>query len=124
METITKRCVVIQASVQTKEEAICLAGKLLTPAISRRRTSKAWMKREAVSNTFLGVGVAIPHGMIEDRHHVLNTGIAVVQVPAGVQWQEGKLARLIVVIAAQSDEHIAILRRLFNFEKIRILMIF
>ena len=86
METITKQCVVIQAPVQTKEEAIRLAGKLLVDAgYIAPPYVESLMKREAVSNTFLGVGVAIPHGMIEDRHHVLNTGIAVVQVPAGVQ---------------------------------------
>jgi len=113
METITKSCVVIQAPVQTKEEAIRLAGKLLVEAgYIAPPYVDSLMKREAVSNTFLGNGVAIPHGMIEDRHHVLHTGIAVVQAPAGILWQEGKHARLIMAIAAQSDEHIAILRRL------------
>ena len=113
METITQSCVVIQAPVRTKEEAIRLAGKLLVEAgYIAPPYIESLMKRESVSNTFLGVGVAIPHGMIEDRHHVKHTGIAVIQVPNGVQWQEGKEARLIVTIAAQSDEHIAILRRL------------
>lgn len=113
METITKSCVVIQAPVQTKEAAIRLAGKHLVEAgYIAPPYVESLLKREAVSNTFLGVGVAIPHGMIEDRHHVIHTGIAVIQVPTGVQWQEGKQARLIVAIAAQSDEHIAILRRL------------
>ena len=113
MKTITKRCVAIQASVQTKEEAIRLAGKMLFDAgYIAAPYVESFLKREAVSNTFLGAGVAIPHGMIEDRHHVLHTGIAVIQVPQGVPWQEGKRARLMVAIAAQSDEHIAILRRL------------
>ncbi len=113
METITKTCVIIQAPVQTKEEAIRLAGRQLVDAgYIAPPYVESLLKREAVSNTFLGAGVAIPHGMIEDRHHVFHTGIAVIQVPAGVHWQDGKHARLIVAIAAQSDEHIAILRRL------------
>ena len=113
METITKSCVLIQAPVQTKEEAIRLAGRLLVDAgYIAPPYVDSLMQREAVSNTFLGAGVAIPHGMIEDRHHVRHTGIAVLQVPGGIPWQEGKEARLIVAIAAQSDEHIAILRRL------------
>ena len=113
MEPITTSCVAIQAPVKTKEEAIRLAGKLLTEAgYIAPPYIDSLMKREAVSNTFLGAGVAIPHGMIEDRHHVFHTGIAVLQAPAGVTWQDGKAARLIVAIAAQSDEHIAILRRL------------
>ena len=86
METITKSCVVIQAPVQTKEAAIRLAGKHLVEAgYIAPPYVESLLKREAVSNTFLGVGVAIPHGMIEDRHHVIHTGIAVIQVPTGVQ---------------------------------------
>ena len=113
METIVKSCVTIDAPVRSKEEAIRFAGKRLVDAgYIDPPYIDSLMKREEVSNTFLGSGVAIPHGMIEDRHHVLRTGIAVIQVPEGVVWQEGKLARLIVAIAAQSDEHITILRRL------------
>jgi phosphocarrier protein FPr len=113
MEIIIPSCVRIQAPVATKEEAIRLAGKLMLEAgYIAAPYVESFLRREAVSNTFLGAGVAIPHGMIEDRHHVLHTGIAVIQVPQGVTWQDGKEARLIVAIAAQSDEHIAILRRL------------
>lgn len=113
METIVKSCVIIDAPVRSKEEAIRFAGKRLVDAgYIAPPYIDSLMKREAASNTFLGSGVAIPHGMIEDRHHVLRTGIAVIQVPEGVLWQEGKSARLIVAIAAQSDEHITILRRL------------
>jgi multiphosphoryl transfer protein len=113
METISLSCIRIQAPVSTKEEAIRLAGRLLVEAgYIAPAYVESFMRREAVSNTFLGAGVAIPHGMIEDRHHVLHTGIAVIQVPQGVVWQDGNRARLVVAIAAQSDEHIAILRRL------------
>ena len=70
------------------------------------------MRREAVADTFLGHGVAIPHGMIEDRAMVRQIGLAILQVPEGVVWNEGQTARLVVAIAAQSDAHIAILRRL------------
>ncbi len=69
-------------------------------------------KREAVANTFLGNGVAIPHGLGEDRNLVRRDGIAVLQIPAGVEWNPGQTARLVVGIAASSDGHIAILRRL------------
>ncbi|MDR3221391.1 MAG: phosphoenolpyruvate--protein phosphotransferase [Candidatus Accumulibacter sp.] len=113
METITKSCVLIQMPVRTKEDAIRLVGQRLVEAgYIAPPYIDSLMRREAVSNTFLGAGVAIPHGMIEDRHHVFHTGIAVLQAPDGVPWQEGQQARLIVAIAAQSDEHIAILRRL------------
>ncbi|MCK8783352.1 phosphoenolpyruvate--protein phosphotransferase [Roseomonas sp. NAR14] len=70
------------------------------------------LRREAVANTFLGHGVAIPHGMVDDRHLVRRDGIAVLQVPAGLDWNPGQAAHLVVAIAARSDTHIDILRRL------------
>jgi phosphocarrier protein FPr len=70
------------------------------------------LRREQVANTFLGAGVAIPHGMVEDRNLIRRTGVAVVQVRNGVDWRDGERARLVVAVAAQSDEHIALLRRL------------
>src|SRR5438045_9280563 len=68
--------------------------------------------REEVSNTYLVNGISIPHGLPKDRELIKQTGIAVVQVPAGVTWNPGETARLVVGIAAKSDEHIEVLRRL------------
>ena len=68
--------------------------------------------RERVANTYLGDGIAIPHGMLKDREMIRQTGIAVVQVPAGVEWNPGEQVRLVVGIAAASDEHLQILANL------------
>ncbi|NLH79427.1 MAG: phosphoenolpyruvate--protein phosphotransferase [Phyllobacteriaceae bacterium] len=103
----------IAATPATKEAAIREAGQLLVAA---GRIDPAYvdsmMRREEVANTYLGHGVAIPHGMIEDRGMVRGNGLAILQVPAGVEWNEGQTVHLIVAIAAQSDAHIAVLRRL------------
>lgn len=105
--------VCLGAQPADKEGAIRQAAQLLIAAGCIDPAYAASMiKREAVANTFLGHGVAIPHGLGEDRHLVRRNGIAVLQVPAGVEWNPGQTAHLIVAIAAQSDEHITILRRL------------
>jgi phosphocarrier protein FPr len=70
------------------------------------------LRRETVAETFLGHGVAIPHGMIEDRAMIRQNGLAILQVPDGVEWNPGQITKLVVAIAAQSDAHITILRRL------------
>lgn len=97
----------------TKDAAIREAAQMLVAA---GRIDPAYvdlmMRREGVADTFLGHGVAIPHGMIEDRAMVRQIGLAILQVPEGVVWNDGQTARLVVAIAAQSDAHIAILRRL------------
>jgi phosphocarrier protein FPr len=103
----------LDAQVATKTEAIRLAGGLLVEAGHMAPGYvDSMLRREQVANTYLGSGVAIPHGMVEDRGLIRQTGVAVVQVRAGVPWKDGERARLVVAVAAQSDQHIALLRRL------------
>ena len=68
--------------------------------------------REAQSSTFLGNAIAIPHGTPESREHVRATGVRVLQFPEGVEWHDGQQVHVLVTIAAQSDEHLDILRQL------------
>ncbi len=113
MKTITKSCIRLDAHADSKDDAIRLAGQLLADAgYIDAGYIDSLRKREQVANTFLGGGVAIPHGMIEDRHLIRHTGIAILQLRDGIEWNEGQKAHLVVAIAAQSDEHIAVLRRL------------
>lgn len=112
------------AAPHNREDAVRAAGALLAQA---GHVLPAYvdslLQREKLANTFLGQGVAIPHGMIEDRHLVQSTGLAVLQVPAGVRWgADAKQAHLVVAIAAASDEHIAVLRRLTRLMRDQALM--
>uniref|UniRef100_UPI0018EB3F8D HPr family phosphocarrier protein n=1 Tax=Aquitalea sp. ASV11 TaxID=2795103 RepID=UPI0018EB3F8D len=97
----------------SKEEAIRQAGQLLANAgCIDAAYIDSLLAREAVANTFLGHGVSIPHGMVEDRHLIKRTGIAILQIPQGLEWNPGQTTHLLFAIAAQSDEHIQLLRRL------------
>jgi len=103
----------LHAAPANKEAAIREACQLLI-AVGHVEPGFAdsMMKREAVANTYLGAGVAIPHGLVEDKGLVRRDGIAVLQIPAGLEWNPGQTAKLVVAIAARSDSHITILRRL------------
>ncbi|GGY04637.1 PTS fructose transporter subunit FruI [Litchfieldella qijiaojingensis] len=68
--------------------------------------------REAQSSTFLGNAIAIPHGTPASREHVKRTGVRVLQFPDGIEWHDGNRVHVLVTIAAQSDEHLDILRQL------------
>ena len=101
------------ASPTDKESAIREAGELLfLGGYVERPYIESMLAREKVANTFLGAGVAIPHGKVEDKGYVKSDGISVLQVPGGVEWNPGQTVRLVVGIAARSDGHLAILRRL------------
>ena len=101
------------ASSKTKQEAIHQVARLLIQSGNiDPRYVDSMFDREKVANTYLANGIAIPHGMPENRELVLKTGIAVLQVPQGVEWNEGEIVHLVVGIAAASGEHLGILRKL------------
>ncbi len=113
MITIDERLIRVQARAADKQEAIRLAGQLLVDGgYIDAGYIASMLGREEVANTYLGNGISIPHGLPKDRDLIKQTGIAVVQVPDGVAWNPGETARLVVGIAAKSDEHIEVLRRL------------
>ncbi|MBD2257978.1 phosphoenolpyruvate--protein phosphotransferase [Pseudanabaena sp. FACHB-2040] len=105
--------VCLNADVGSKEKAIRAAGNLLVEGGNiQPGYIESMMGREATANTFLGNGIAIPHGLPKDRELILRTGISVVQIPDGVEWNPGERVHLVVGIAAKSDEHLQILTNL------------
>lgn len=103
----------VQAQAQDKNDAIRQAGELL---VSTGCVTPAYvdgmLAREMTMSTYLGNGVAIPHGQFENREDILQTGISVLQLPTGVVWEDDETAHLIIGIAASSDEHIGVLAAL------------
>jgi mannitol/fructose-specific phosphotransferase system IIA component len=71
----------------------------------------AMHEREQSVSTFIGEGVAIPHGTDEARKHVLRTSLVVLQFPEGVDWG-GNDVRMCVGIAANGNEQVGILSSL------------
>ncbi len=110
---LTPQDIKLHSQAATKEAAIREAGQVLidSGAIAPGYV-ESMLGRETQANTFLGNGIAIPHGMQADRELIHHTGLAIVQVPGGVVWGKDHVARLIVGIAAKSDEHLGVLAAL------------
>ena len=103
----------VGAQAESKEQAILQVAELLVRSgYIEPGYAESMLAREQVANTYLGKGVAIPHGLPKDRGLIKRTGIAVLQVPGGVAWQPGDVAQIVVGIAARSDEHLDILSNL------------
>lgn len=101
------------ASAQNKEEAIRQVAAALTAAgnVSEGYVN-GMLAREQQTSTFLGNGIAIPHGTTDTRDLVLKTGVQVFQFPQGIAWGDDQTAYVAIGIAAKSDEHLALLRQL------------
>lgn len=92
-----------------KYEAIKMAGKLLVEnGYVDEKYIEAMIERENDLTTYMGNGVAIPHGVGKAREYIKKSGIVVLQFPEGVQFGDEK-AYLVIGIAGIGDEHIDIL---------------
>src|SRR5512147_460633 len=113
MAILSKDRISLQASAADKTDAIRKAGELLVKSgCVLPEYVNGMLNREQSMSTSLGNGVAIPHGVYENRDHILQTGISVLQLTEGVEWDEGEKVYMVIGIAASSDEHVGVLSNL------------
>ena len=113
-EVLIKESILTEQSFVSKEEATIMSGEILLKNgyVEKEYIDSMLEKLETQSfATYIGNGVAIPHGMAEGSQYVKHTGISVIQVPDGVLWNE-EMAYVIVGIAANSDDHMGVLAAL------------
>lgn len=104
-------CILTGLPSESKRDAILRAGRLLSSAgYVSEDYPEAMLRREETASTYMGMGLAIPHGTAEAKASVKHSGIAVLQYPEGVDF-DGEKARLIVAVAGVGDEHLEILAR-------------
>ncbi len=96
----------------SKEEAIQAAGEMLVKLGYVDETYvDAMQEREKLVSTYIGMGVAIPHGTTQAKGTVKKTGIVFFQYPEGVDFGAEK-AQLVFGIAGIGDEHLDLLSKL------------
>ncbi|MFI3209885.1 MAG: PTS sugar transporter subunit IIA [Peptostreptococcaceae bacterium] len=101
--------VVLNLDSVSKEEAIVMCGKkLVENGYVNESYIQAMLDREELMTTFMGMGVAIPHGVNEAKKEIKKSGIVVLQFPNGIDF-DGELAYLMIGIAGVGDEHLEIL---------------
>jgi mannitol PTS system EIIA component len=102
--------IVLNKVLTNKEEAIRFTGQIL---VDRGYVEPAYiekmLEREEMASTFMGNFVAIPHGTDDAKTEVKNSGLAIIQVPEGVDFGDGNIVKLIIGIAGKGDEHLEIL---------------
>lgn len=104
--------VLVGCTADSMSDAIELVGGCL---VERGAVSSEYVSgmhaREEVMTTYLGNGIALPHGVLESKQYIERTAIVVAQFPAGVDWVHGT-AHLVVGLAAVGEDHIAVLAQL------------
>ena len=116
MSTIlTMENIRLNVKFENKYDAIKMAGELLLAVgYVNEHYIEEMVKREDLSTTYIGNDIAIPHGTEAAKNDVLNSGISVIQVPEGVDFN-GDKARVIFGIAGKNNTHLEILANIAVF---------
>ncbi|GAA4896556.1 PTS system IIA component (Fru family) [Stackebrandtia albiflava] len=109
---LRRHAIRLHETAPDRDSAIRICGEVLADvgAVSPAYTA-AMLERERSISTYVGEGVAIPHGTLASKEDVHGDAIAVVRFPDGVDW-DGQPVRVCVPIAARGDGHVALLSAL------------
>ncbi len=111
-QILVKDGILLNQSPVSKEKAIQAAGELLVKlGYVNAPYVDAMQEREKIVTTYMGMGVAIPHGTSQAKGTVKKTGIVLMQYPEGVDFGEEK-AQLVFGIAGIGDEHLDLLSKI------------
>nr|WP_111895877.1 phosphoenolpyruvate--protein phosphotransferase [Acinetobacter sp. MB5] len=99
-----------QHAVDKAQALQCLVDILVEDQLVTPEYIQGLLGREQQSATYLGQGIAIPHGTPQSRQYILETGVRLAHFPEGVVWDGENKIYLAVVIAAKSDEHLQVLQ--------------
>jgi len=99
-------------TAEDKADALRQCGEVLTDiGAASPAYAAAILQREESVSTYVGEGVAIPHGTNESRAHIERAALAYLQFPDGVDW-DGNTVYVCIPIASRSEEHVGILQSL------------
>ncbi|QXH55894.1 phosphoenolpyruvate--protein phosphotransferase [Pseudomonas maumuensis] len=112
LELAVEQIAMGQHAADKGEALALLADRLVADGLVAEGYLAGLQAREAQGSTFLGQGIAIPHGTPQTRELVFATGVRLLQFPDGVDWGDGQIVYLAIGIAARSDEHLRLLQLL------------
>lgn len=113
MSILNTENILLNQNYENKNDAIKATGQILVEkGYVETAYIEAMLQREELSSTFMGNFVAIPHGTEDAKTSVINSGLSVIQVPAGVDFGNGNIVKLLIGIAGKGDEHLEILSKI------------
>ena len=112
MSVLTTDQIRIHPGGATQEQALQeVADMLVAVGAVTPAYLDAMRQREATVSTFMGNGLAIPHGTNDAKDAILASALAVIRYDGGVDWA-GEQANFVIGIAGRGDEHLEILSQI------------
>ncbi|WP_165069976.1 PTS sugar transporter subunit IIA [Marisediminicola senii] len=99
----------ISGTATTRDEAIQEAAQILIAAGAVTDDYLGYMmQRETLTSTFMGNGLAIPHGTNDGKDTILASALSFVRYDEPLDWN-GNPVRFVVGIAGKENGHLEIL---------------
>lgn len=111
-DVLSREAILLGGTARDRDAAITEAGQLLVAAGAVDEAYVAAMhERETSVSTFMGNGLAIPHGTNEAKTLIRHTAISFVRYDEPIDWK-GSPATYVVGIAGAGDDHLTVLQSL------------
>ncbi len=103
--------IVLDGTATDSASGIDEAGALLVAAGAvDEGYVRAMHDREATVSTFMGNGLAIPHGTNEAKSSITRSAMSFVRYPGGIDWN-GNPTTFVIGIAGVGNEHLTLLQK-------------
>ncbi|NLK27029.1 MAG: PTS sugar transporter subunit IIA [Clostridiales bacterium] len=109
MELLQKKNIILGCKPKDKETVIKDVGNLLYQSgYVEESYIDGMLEREESFSTYIGNGIAIPHGVEEAKKRIKHSGISIMIFPEGTSW-DGNVVYVVIGIAGMGDEHLDLL---------------
>ena len=110
---LEKRNILLNQKPDTKENVIKRIGAIFSAeGYTDDNYTQAMLEKETIFNTYMGNFVALPHGIEAAKKDIRKTGIVLMTVPEGQEWDAAEKPKVIIGVAAVGDEHLEILSKI------------
>lgn len=104
--------ILLNQSFNSQEEAIKRAGQLLVQSGAVTEDYiPAMLERENIISTYMGNWLAIPHSTDDAKSAVLDSSLALLQIPNGLDWG-GEEVKVVIGIAGKDGTHLELLSQI------------
>ena len=108
-ELLYRENIRVNCKADTQENIIRQVGQMLVDAgYVDQPYVDAMVEREHSLSTYMGSGLALPHGVEQAKKQIKASGIAVMVFPEGTAWGN-ETAKVVIGIAGVGEEHLDIL---------------
>ena len=108
-ELLLRENIRVNCKADTQEQVIRQVGQMLVDSgYVKQSYVDGMVEREKTFSTFMGNGLALPHGVDAAKKEIKSSGIAVMTFPEGTDW-DGNKVNVVIGIAGVGEEHLDIL---------------